>query len=166
MVDLSNEAFRAAEERGRKLMETAPLAKSARYDARSKRIVIELKNGSTFAFPTKHVQGLEKATAAELAEVEVWGEGYALHWEALNEDYTVPGLLAGIFGTRKYMAQLAGRARSEAKAAAARANGRKGGRPRKTAAASVTPPPAAAASAGPSAAGKASAAAKRRETSR
>lgn len=63
----------------------------------------------------------------------MWGEGYALRWETLDVDFTVPGLLAGIIGTKKYMASLAGRATSPAKAAAARANGAKGGRPRKAA---------------------------------
>jgi hypothetical protein len=48
-------------------------------------------------------------------------------------DYSVPGLVAGIFGTARWMAARAGRAGSPAKAAAARANGAKGGRPRKAA---------------------------------
>ena len=42
-------------------------------------------------------------------------------------------LMAGIFGTKAYMTRLAGQAKSPAKAAAARANGAKGGRPRKAA---------------------------------
>jgi hypothetical protein len=45
----------------------------------------------------------------------------------------VPELLTGLFGTKAYMARRAGQARSLAKAAAARANGAKGGRPRKMA---------------------------------
>jgi hypothetical protein len=68
-----------------------------------------------------------------LAAVEILGNGYGLHWEALDADISVPGLLAGIFGTKAYMARLAGRTKSPAKAAAARANGAKGGRPRKVA---------------------------------
>jgi hypothetical protein len=48
-------------------------------------------------------------------------------------DISLPGLMNGIFGTRAHMARLAGSATSPAKAAAARANGAKGGRPRKTA---------------------------------
>jgi hypothetical protein len=131
MAELTDAEIDAALERGRIASETEPRAKSARYDAKSGRIVIDLKNGSTFAFPARLAEGLEHATDAELAEVEVLGEGYGLHWETLDADYSVPGLLAGIFGTQRYLAQRAGRAISPAKAAAARANGAKGGRPRK-----------------------------------
>lgn len=77
------------------------------------------------------MQGLHDASAAEIAEVEVIGAGFGLHWESLNLDYTVPGLVGGVFGTAKWMAARAGRGASEAKAAAAGVNGAKGGRPRK-----------------------------------
>ena len=76
-------------------------------------------------------QGLETATDDELAAVEILGAGYGLHWEALDAALSVPGLMAGLFGTKAYMARRAGQATSPAKAAAARENGRKGGRPRK-----------------------------------
>jgi hypothetical protein len=142
MGDLTQEEYEAAVERGRIAEATEPRAKSARFDRKTRRVVVELKNGSTFAFPVALVQFLQDATDDELAEVEVLGLGYGLHWESLDVDFTVPGLMAGIFGTRKYMAQLAGRATSEAKAAAARTNGAKGGRPRKTAAAATTSAPA------------------------
>jgi hypothetical protein len=75
---------------------------------------------------------------AALADVEIAGAGHALHWPQLDADFTVPGLLMGVFGTRAWMAsefaRRAGQAKSPAKAAAARANGRKGGRPRRKAA--------------------------------
>ena len=131
MVEPTDEDLQAAAERGRMLWETEPRAQSARYDRKSHRIVVELTNGSTFAFPARLAQGLEQATDDALAAVEVLGEGYGLHWEKLDADFTVPGLLAGIFGTKRYMAQLAGRSTSAAKATAARVNGAKGGRPRK-----------------------------------
>jgi hypothetical protein len=54
-----------------------------------------------------------------------------LHWEALNIDLSLPGLMSGLFGARSYLAKVAGSSTSAAKAAAARANGAKGGRPRK-----------------------------------
>lgn len=61
------------------------------------------------------------------------GSGIGLHWETLDVDLSVPDLLAGPFGAKAHMAQHAGQARSAAKAAAARANGSRGGRPRKSA---------------------------------
>lgn len=131
MAEPTDAELAAAAERGRIALETEPHARSARYDRKSGRIIVELTNGCTFAFPARLAQGLEAATDDELAEVEVLGLGYGLHWESLNEDHAIPALLAGIFGTRRYMAQRAGRATSPAKAAAARANGAKGGRPRK-----------------------------------
>lgn len=131
--DVTDDELDAADQRGRDIMASVPLATSARYDASSSRLVIELKNGSTFMVPVVLIEGLAHASDAERTEIELWGDGYALRWETLDLDFTVPGLLSGIFGTRKYMASLAGRATSPAKAEAARANGAKGGRPRRTA---------------------------------
>jgi hypothetical protein len=133
MADLSDVEIDAAIERGKVAGQHEPRAKSARYDRRRGRIVLELTNGCTFAFPPRLAQGLERATDDQLAEVDILGMGYGLHWEMLDVDLSVPGLLSGIFGTRTYMARRAGQARSAAKAAAARANGAKGGRPRKSA---------------------------------
>ena len=96
-------------------------------------MVVELTNGCTFAFPPRPSQGLEDATEDQLAQVEILGVGYGLHWEALDADLSLPGLLAGLFETRSYMARRAGQVTSPAKAAAARANGARGGRPRKSA---------------------------------
>ncbi len=110
-----------------------PRSERARYDRRSGRIVVELANGCAFAFPARAAEGLAGASEAQIAAVEVLGRGYGLHWPALDLDLSVPGLLGGMFGTARWMAQRAGRATSPAKAAAARANGAKGGRPRKRA---------------------------------
>lgn len=131
MADLTDADIDASVERGRIARQTEPRAASVRYDKKNSRIVIDLTNGCVFAFPPHLAQGLEQATDEELAAVEVLGAGYGLHWEALDVDLSVPGLLAGLFGTRAYMARKAGQATSPAKAAAARANGAKGGRPRK-----------------------------------
>lgn len=133
MVELSDAEVEAAEARGELARKMEPRAASARYDRRLKKVVVDLTSGATFSFPARMVQGLEDATADKLATVEILGNGYGLHWECFDVDLSISGLLAGIFGTRRYMAQRAGQARSAAKAAAARANGAKGGRPRKTA---------------------------------
>ena len=121
----------AANERGRIKFETEPRAVAARYDARTRRIVVDLASGATFAFPPALAQGLCDATPDQLAEIEISPVGFGLHWPRIDEDYTVKGLMNGVFGTAKWMAARAGQGKSEAKAAAARANGAKGGRPRK-----------------------------------
>jgi hypothetical protein len=133
VAHLTDAEIDAAAERGRIARYTKPRAASARYERRLGRMIVELTNGCTFTFPPHLAQGLESATANQLAAVEVLGAGYGLHWEALDVDLSIPGLLAGLFGTKDYMARQAGQARSPAKAAAARVNGAKGGRPRKSA---------------------------------
>jgi hypothetical protein len=134
MADLTDEDIDAALVRGDIASIGRPRATAARFDATSGRIVVDLSNGCTFAFPTSAAQGLATATRAQLAAVEILGAGFGLHWDALDIDLSISGLLAGIFGTASYMAGRAGRISTPAKAAAARANGAKGGRPRKSAA--------------------------------
>lgn len=129
--------FDAAEARGRELMETAMRAAEARYDRATGRVMIDLTNGCAYAFPAQLVQDLNGATDDQLSGVEVDGLGFNLHWPALDADLYVPALVSGVFGTRAWMtrelARRAGQATSPAKAAAARVNGAKGGRPRKVA---------------------------------
>lgn len=133
MAELTDFEINAAIERGYIAQQAEPRADTVRYDTRSSRIIVDLSNGCTFAFPPSVAQGLETATDEDLAAVEILGAGYGLHWEALDVDLSIPGLLAGLFGTRSYMARKAGQTKSPAKADASRENGRKGGRPRKQA---------------------------------
>ncbi|HEX8625326.1 MAG TPA: DUF2442 domain-containing protein [Allosphingosinicella sp.] len=130
----SDAQIEAAEARGRAMLETEPRALAARYDDTTGRIVVDLTDGCTFAFPARRIEELENASDKEIAEVEVAGAGFGLHWPTRDADLSVRGLMNGVYGTRKWMSELArraGRATSPAKAAAARANGTKGGRPRK-----------------------------------
>lgn len=109
-----------------RLQQSAPRARAARYDRRTGRVLVDLTNGCSFAFPARKAQGLERASDADLAQVEILGLGFGLHWERLDVDLSVPGLLAGLFGTKAYMdRQRAARATtSAAKADAARREGR------------------------------------------
>jgi hypothetical protein len=135
MAQLTDADLEVAERAGQALLETEPRAAAARYDSASGRIVIDLVNGCAYAFPPGLIQDLQDAGDDDLAIVEVDGLGFNLHWPTLDVDLYVPALVAGIFGTKAWMtralARRAGRTRSPAKAAAARANGAKGGRPRK-----------------------------------
>lgn len=127
MADLTDAAIEAALERGRTARASEPRAAAARHERASGRIVVDLENRCAFAFPPHLAQGRERASDNQLAAVEILGHGYGLHWEELDVDLSLPGLMAGIFGTRAYMARRAGQAKSTAKTAAAQANGAKGG---------------------------------------
>jgi len=109
-----------------------PVALEARYKAESGRIRIELSNECVFEFPPHLVEGLADAPESTIAEVEVLPGGCGLHWESLDLDLSLTGLLMGSFGTRSWMQEIGrrgGQSTSDAKAEAARRNGRKGGRP-------------------------------------
>lgn len=138
MAQENDSAFSAAEARGEAMLDAEPRALSARHDPGTGRVSVELMNGCTYVFPTRLVQDLSGATPEDLAVIEVDGMGFNLHWPRLEVDLYVPALVAGVFGTRAWMrkalAREAGRVTSSAKATAARANGAKGGRPRKGAA--------------------------------
>lgn len=124
--------FAEARKRGEERLQKDPRARSAYYDRESGRIVVDLLNGCTFMFPTELAQGLSGAAPEDLAEVEVDPYGLTLHWEKLDADFTLAGLMAGIFGTRAWMEELgrkSGNVTSEAKGTASRAIGKKGERP-------------------------------------
>lgn len=111
-----------------------PTAIHARFDPEKGFVWVELDNSCVFGFPATHVEDLRNASTDLLAKVEILPRGVGLHWDALDVDLSLDGLLMGVFGSRRWMAalgRLGGKAKSAAKARAARENGRKGGRPRK-----------------------------------
>lgn len=127
---LEDRTYHEATERGERAQAMLPVA--VRFDEASRQIVIDFDNGTTFLVPTERLEGLQGASAAQLNEVELLGET-GLHWESLDVDFTIEGLMRGLFGTARFMdaQRRGGRSRSDAKIAASRANGAKGGRPRR-----------------------------------
>lgn len=127
--------FEAANARAAARLAKTPTAISARYDRRSGRVVIKLSTGLDIAFKPHSAQGLEKATPADLETIEISPSGLGLHIPALDADLYLPALLNGFLGSRKWMAatlgKVGGQTSTQAKAAAARANGKLGGRPKK-----------------------------------
>jgi hypothetical protein len=137
MVELAKEEFEAAKARGEARLR-GPRAESAHYDAGRNRVIVRLTNGVELGFAPRNVEGLQHASAEDLKAIEVEAFGLGIHFPKLDADLYVPALLQGVLGSKRWMAaQLGaagGRTRSAAKAAASRENGKRGGRPRKSAA--------------------------------
>jgi hypothetical protein len=114
-----------------------PWAVKAWYDAENDLVMVQIRNGCVFGFPPREGQGIENATPEQLAKVSIEESGgEAVHWEELDADISVPGIMFDLLNVRGWYAKWLGSATSEAKAAAARENGKKGGRPRTKAPAS------------------------------
>jgi hypothetical protein len=108
-----------------------PRAQTIGYDARRGLVLVELRSGFAFGFPPERVGGLERATAAQLAKVRISASGDGLHWDDLDVHASLTGLVADALNLSDWAPRLMGQVRSAAKARAARANGLKGGRPRR-----------------------------------
>jgi hypothetical protein len=136
-MSLTDAKVRQAEKRMQARLKGQPRATSAHYDRRGARIVVALSNGLDLGFPADLAQGLAGAKPSDLADIEISPTGLGLHWPRLDADLYLPALMAGVFGTRRWMAQVmgkaGGRSTSSAKQMAARENGKLGGRPRKLA---------------------------------
>ena len=75
-----------------------PLGPTAiRAWAEGRTIFVELTDGRIIGFPADRFRILKNATDEQLQEVTLRLEGYALRWENLDEDITVPGIVAGHF---------------------------------------------------------------------
>lgn len=65
--------------------------------AENRMIFVELTDGRIIGFPADRFKILKNATDEQLKEVKIRLNGYALRWESLDEDITVPGIVAGNF---------------------------------------------------------------------
>ncbi len=65
--------------------------------AEQRTIFVELTDGRIIGFPADRFRILKAAADEQLREVTLRLDGYALRWESLDEDITVPGIVAGNF---------------------------------------------------------------------
>jgi Protein of unknown function (DUF2442) len=128
------ERYAQARARGKARAEDPSAVVGARYDSIADAIDLRFGAGGSMSIPRRLVPGLERASETKIESIVVSPAGDALSWPSLDVDVYVPGLVERAFGTRLLAASTGrqgGRRRSKAKATAAKANGAKGGRPRK-----------------------------------
>jgi hypothetical protein len=127
--------FEMANRRGERMRASVPKAVAAQYDRATGRIVIHLSSRLDVSFSPRDAQGLENAKPSDLDEIEISPSRLGIYFPKLDADLYLPSLLEGFLGSRRWMAsrlgRVGGKARSAAKRAAAKANGRMGGRPKK-----------------------------------
>ena len=135
-MEITDTVFESANRRGATKKAAFSAVVSVRYDRRVSRLVIVLASGLELAFSPKQVQGLENARPADLIEAEITPSGLGVYFPRLDADLYIPALLEGFLGSKRWMAsqigKIGGMASTEAKAAAARQNGKLGGRPKKS----------------------------------
>jgi hypothetical protein len=137
-IDSRNKTLQLARAAAAAADKTEARAIAVRYSRSQDAFVIELRSGIGLIIPRRLLQGLADAKPADAARVTIVDKGAVLHWATLDVDLTIPGLVRGMFGTKTWMSELGrigGLQKSPARAAASRANGRHGGRPKEKTAA-------------------------------
>lgn len=137
MAESRDAELQAAHQRGEeaKKRELRPESLSVEGGA----LVFRFAGGASVSLPLTSIPGLAEAPAEALAELALLPGGWGLSCEPLDLDIDTTGLIMdALMGEgwreaigRWYVAYAMSGAKSEKKAAAARENGKKGGRPRK-----------------------------------
>ena len=103
-------------------------------------IEIVTTRNAGFLIPRAWIGALQDVPKEDLAKLEIWPDGSAIELEDRDIHISVHGLMTAILpamlpprAVAAIFASRGGKASSEAKRSSAQANGRKGGRPRKTA---------------------------------
>ena len=110
-------------------IDNEPVAQSVRYIPAHDIYIVSLTDGTRLVLQREKLQGLQNASKVQLSDVRVEMLGTGINWPGLDVDRYVPALIKGIYGTKKWLAELGragGSVKSEAKARAARENGAKG----------------------------------------
>jgi len=131
----TSDHFELASRRAKELESSIPRALAAHYDRTARRVVIHLSSRLDVSFSPRDAQGLQNARPSQLEKIEISPSGFGIHFPKLDADLYLPALLEGFLGSKRWMAarlgQSGGHAKTHAKRAAARANGKLGGRPKK-----------------------------------
>jgi hypothetical protein len=110
-------------------------ATAATYLPTTDQVSVSFENGIEIRFPRKALAGLENGTEEQLSHIEI-DAGRLLVWTKFEDEvaHYIPDLMDQFGPSGRIMAEIGrigGSKTSSAKTAAVRANGKKGGRPRR-----------------------------------
>lgn len=111
--------------------------RAARYDSKHDLVIAELSTGATLAVPRLAIPGFARARSRSISDLHVTPGAEGLWSDAVDDGVLLEQLIVFAAGERtvgSIGARINASRKSPARAAASRANGAKGGRPRKTAA--------------------------------
>jgi hypothetical protein len=80
--------------RKRSFVPTTALARSVEFD--DEMMHVTLTDGRVLSVPLIWIPTLRKASTEQRARYEIGGGGVGLHWEDLDEDLSIAGLMAGV----------------------------------------------------------------------
>jgi Protein of unknown function (DUF2442) len=130
----TDDELRLAIEAGWRRRETERRAASVRYNPDRDAIEIELSDGAGVRLPRAMVEEFRDVPPADMTKLRVSPAGYGIRLDEHDINISVHGLIAALATTADMagsLGKIGGAARTEAKRISARANGLKGGRPRK-----------------------------------
>lgn len=133
--ETSDAAIKSALTRGAKLAKVAPQAAKVEYMSVKKRMELTFPDGSTLGLPIAQFDEFARLTEKQRTTVQLAYNGSALRVEDADLVVSIAGMVAQLdmaHTLQRIAASLAGSVTTNAKAAAARANGSAGGRPRKS----------------------------------
>lgn len=127
----SDKEIEAARARGREIAHAPSAIEEVRVTP-DRTLFFRFRNGARLDIPLREIEELSNATNQQLREIVVSPLRDSISIRALDVDIYVPGLVSDVLNSNaaRNFARLGGSQKTPKKRAAARANGRKGGRPK------------------------------------